>query len=80
MYNPYTDNTNDLNKLKLYTTQHKFKFLVINSLSIFSSNNLKPINSSSFTYIDKVTPTKSKNLGLNQRVNKSIFLSIILIT
>ena len=65
VYNLYTDNINNLNKLKPYTTQYKFQFLVIDGLSIFNSNNLGPTNSSSFTYIDKVTPVKSKNLVLN---------------
>ena len=65
MYNPYIDNTNNLNKFKLYIIQHKFKFLVIDSLPIFSSNDLGPTSSSSFTYIDKVTLARSKILVLD---------------
>ena len=65
VYNLYIDNTNNLNKFKLYTTQYKFKFLVINSLFISSSNNLGPTSSSSFIYMDKVMLIKYKNLGLN---------------
>ena len=65
MYNLYIDNTNNLNKFKLYTTQHKFKFLVIDSLPISSSNNLGPISSFFFTYIDKIILIKNKDLGLD---------------
>jgi hypothetical protein len=65
VYNPYTDNTNDLNEFKPYTTQYKFKFLAINSLFIFSSDNLKPTSSFSFTYTDKVAPIKNKDLVLD---------------
>ena len=65
MYNPYIDNTNNLNKFKLYTTQYEFKFLAIDSLPISNSNNLGPTSSSSFAYMDKVILAKSKNLGLN---------------
>ena len=80
MYNLYTDNIDNLNKFKLYITQYKFKFLVIDNLPISSNNNLGPTSSSSFTYIDKVILVKSKNLGLDWKVSKSIFLSITLIT
>ena len=65
VYNLYIDNTNDLNKFKLYITQYKFEFLVIDGLSIFSSDNLGPISSSSFIYADKVTLIRYKDLGLD---------------
>ena len=65
MYNLYIENTNNLDKFKLYTTQHKFEFLVINSLPIFSSDDLKPTSSSSFAYIDKVILVRSKDLVLD---------------
>ena len=65
MYNLYADNTDNLNKFELYTTQYKFEFLVINSLSISSSNDLGPTSSFFFTYVDKVMLIKYKNLGLD---------------
>ena len=65
VYNLYIDNTNDLDKFKLYITQYKFKFLAIDSFFISSSNNLGPISFSSFIYIDKVMLIKNKDLGLN---------------
>lgn len=65
VYNLYADNTNNLDKLKLYITQHEFKFLVIDSFPISSSNNLGPTSSSFFTYTDKVTLVRGKDLGLN---------------
>ena len=65
MYNLYIDNTNDLNKFKLYIIKYKFEFLVIDSLPISSSNDLGPTSSSSFIYADKVILIKSKNLGLD---------------
>ena len=65
MYNPYTDNTDDLDKLKPYTTQYKFEFLAIDSLPISSSNDLGPTSSSSFAYADNITPARSEDLGLD---------------
>ena len=65
MYNLYIDNTNNLNKLELYIIQYEFEFLVINGLSISSSNDLGPISSSSFAYADKVTLIKSEDLVLD---------------
>ena len=54
VYNLYADNTDNLDKLKLYITQYEFKFSAIDSIYIFSSNNLGPTSSSSFAYMDKV--------------------------
>ena len=65
MYNLYADKTNNLDKLKLYITQHEFKFLVIDRVPISSSDNLGPTSSSSFAYMDKVMPVRSKDLVLD---------------
>jgi hypothetical protein len=65
VYNLYADKTDNLDKLKPYITQYKFKFLVIDRVPISSSNNLGPTSSSSFTYIDKVTPVRSKDSVLD---------------
>ena len=80
MYNPYADNTDDLDELEPYTTQHEFEFSAIDGLPISSSNDSGPTSSSSFAYADNVTPARSEDLGLDQRVSKSAFPSITLIT
>ena len=80
MYNLYADKTDNLDELEPYTTQHEFEFSAIDGVPISSSDDPGPTSSSSFAYADKVTPARSKDSVSDQRVSKSAFPSITLIT